>query len=359
MHASSGAGSISPNELVSKLLRPDFLNKLHAVAANARRLADAQPRPQASSAAPSPPQAPQEPPREPPREQPKQRRPELWVTEMGGAYNSGCPGVTDAFPSIFWFADALAALALHGTQVVCRQTLVGGSYGLVALGTARVTSRSGTNGSSSSGGGVGGGGGGGVGGGSGGSGRRGLRPDFWVALLWRRLVGLRVLRADVHAHEAAPYENSNSVPPLLPLRVYAFCSRQKTPSGGVVLSGGVILLLINLGAHAAEADVSTLLTRATNGSVAAQDDATLGFDGGARALAPKTPRTTPRHEWHLNASSFYATEAVLNGMPLHSTDSEVPELPPPLVIDEGTVVHVSPHSASFVEFLSAHWPECQ
>ena len=217
---------------------------------------------------------------------------------------------------------------------------------------------SGGGGGGSSGGGGGGGGGGGSGGG-GSSSRRGLRPDFWVALLWRRLVGLRVLRADVHAHEAAPYENSNSVPPLLPLRVYAFCSRQKTPSGGLVLSGGVILLLINLGTHAAEADVSTLLPRATNGSVAAQDDATLGFDGGARALAPKTPRTTPRHEWHLNASSFYATEAVLNGMPLHSTDSEVPELPPPLVIDEGTVVHVSPHSASFVEFLSAHWPECQ
>jgi hypothetical protein len=56
LHASSGAGSISPNELVSKLIRPDFLNKLHAVAANARRLADAPPRPQ----------APQELPQEPP-----------------------------------------------------------------------------------------------------------------------------------------------------------------------------------------------------------------------------------------------------------------------------------------------------
>ena len=31
----------------------------------------------------------------------------LWVTEMGGAYNSGRPGVTDAFPAVFWFADAL------------------------------------------------------------------------------------------------------------------------------------------------------------------------------------------------------------------------------------------------------------
>ena len=61
--------------------------------------------------------------------------PELWVTEMGGAFNSGRPGVTDSFVSTSWFADALALLALHGTRVVCRQTLLGGSYALLALGS--------------------------------------------------------------------------------------------------------------------------------------------------------------------------------------------------------------------------------
>ena len=42
--------------------------------------------------------------------------------------------VTDSFVSSFWYLDSLGVLALAGTQVVCRQTLLGGSYGLVELG---------------------------------------------------------------------------------------------------------------------------------------------------------------------------------------------------------------------------------
>ena len=96
---------------------------------------------------------------------------------MGGAFNSGRPDVTDSFASVFWFADALGTLALFGTEVVCRQTLIGGSYGLLALrdnATVYVAADGGSSSSSSSSNGGGGSSGGGAPHG------RGVRPDMCV-----------------------------------------------------------------------------------------------------------------------------------------------------------------------------------
>ena len=98
-----GAGSAQPRELIGRIMRPGFLEKLSIIAEKVQR---------GLVSAPA----------------------KLWVSEMGGAYNSGAPGVTDSFASTFWYADALGTLALHGTRVVCRQTLLGGSYALLALG---------------------------------------------------------------------------------------------------------------------------------------------------------------------------------------------------------------------------------
>ena len=57
--------------------------------------------------------------------------PEIWMGEAGGAYNSGRPGVTDSFISSFWFLDGFGVLSEAGESTFCRQTLVGGNYGLL------------------------------------------------------------------------------------------------------------------------------------------------------------------------------------------------------------------------------------
>ena len=56
---------------------------------------------------------------------------ELWVGESAAAWHSGRDGVTNAWCSSFWFADTLGHLAQYNHTGFCRQTLVGGNYGLL------------------------------------------------------------------------------------------------------------------------------------------------------------------------------------------------------------------------------------
>lgn len=391
---------------------------------------------------------------------------------MGGAFNSGCPGVTDAFPSVFWYADALGTLAQHGTQVVCRQTLLGGSYGLVSLGGAAARDSRPDNGvaaaaaplagaaalptpSNRS----------RVGGKRLGS-PRGVKPDFWVALLWRRLVGSRVLPLHLTT-PAATATAASSALPVPPLRAYAFCAATGAAAGSAAAGrGGVVLVLINLRAEAVELDTEAMLTRflpvpplgmseggvvpsassgcdgvplgapmrlglasatarppssgaAAEAGVYAWDacsarcalmapscaafEVTLTSIGAANesrggdtvvrectlyatgaADAAREPMTaharsaseqstigcfvravdsvhsiSERHEWHLNASSFYATEALLNGVPLRADLEGEVDLPPPVVaIAANALVGIGPHSVGFVVFPAASWPAC-
>jgi heparanase 1 len=111
--------------------------------------------------------------------------PRVWVSEAGGVSNSGRANATDVLLSSFWYADALGLAARRGVRTFCRQTLVGGHYGLLRPGAGgRIVL---TN------------------------------PDFWVAWFWRRLMGRTAL--DVGA--TAPRW----------LRVYAHCG----PRGGIAL----------------------------------------------------------------------------------------------------------------------------
>ena len=78
--------------------------------------------------------------------------------------------MTDAVESMFWYADALGALAAAGAPEFGRQSLAGGDYGL--LDAARDYSPN---------------------------------PDYHVARLWTETMGRGVLRAlsssdDVHAY---------------------------------------------------------------------------------------------------------------------------------------------------------------
>ncbi|XP_077211030.1 heparanase-like protein 1 [Tasmannia lanceolata] len=110
-----------------------------------------------------------------------------WVGESGGAYNSGGKNVSHAFVDSFWYLDQFGLSSTFGNKVFCRQSLIGGNYGL--LNTTTFVPN----------------------------------PDYYSALLWHRLVGNKVLST---SHNGSPY-----------LRAYSHCSKKKP---------GVTLLLINL-----------------------------------------------------------------------------------------------------------------
>ncbi|MGH1347586.1 MAG: hypothetical protein ACRBN8_38875 [Nannocystales bacterium] len=111
---------------------------------------------------------------------------ELWMGESGNAQCGGQPGVSDRFVGSLWWVDQLGLLARRGHRVTVRQTLSGSDYGLIDDATLDP------------------------------------RPDYWASVLWKRLMGARVL--------ATSHEGPTS------LRSYAHCGER----------GGVTVVLINL-----------------------------------------------------------------------------------------------------------------
>ncbi|XP_048134211.1 heparanase-like protein 3 isoform X2 [Rhodamnia argentea] len=110
-----------------------------------------------------------------------------WVGEAGGAFKSGRDGVSNAFVYSFWYLDQMGIASTFDTKTYCRQSLIGGNYGLLDA-----TSNN-------------------------------PNPDYYSALLWHRLMGRKVL--------GASFSGSNKI------RVYAHCAKA---------SKGVTLLMINL-----------------------------------------------------------------------------------------------------------------
>ena len=110
---------------------------------------------------------------------------EIWAGEVGPHNGGGTPSappncggnrLCGRFGSALWYADAMAAKARAGYAAFARQDFIGADYGLVNYTTLAPT------------------------------------PDFWLLLLWRRLVGTRVLA--VH-----PPADART-------RVYAFCGAE-------------------------------------------------------------------------------------------------------------------------------------
>ncbi|KAL2951416.1 hypothetical protein AAZX31_19G049200 [Glycine max] len=54
-----------------------------------------------------------------------------WVGEAGEAYNSGGNHVSNRFLNNFWYLDQLGIASCYSTKVYCKQTLIGGNYGLL------------------------------------------------------------------------------------------------------------------------------------------------------------------------------------------------------------------------------------
>jgi hypothetical protein len=110
----------------------------------------------------------------------------LWLTETADAVCGGNPWAA-TFLDTFRYLDQLGRLAKAGVQVVMHNTLAASDYGLLDEQTYAP------------------------------------RPNYWAALLWRRMMGAVVLESGVAVGPG--------------LHVYAHCLRGKP--------GGVVLLVIN------------------------------------------------------------------------------------------------------------------
>jgi heparanase 1 len=190
---------------------------------------------------------------------------EVWLGETGNAQCGGEPGVSDAFAGTFWWIDELGMLARRGLPVVVRQTLSGSNYGLIDDTTLTPN------------------------------------PDYWASLLWRRLMGTRVLAVA-------------TIDPTTHARVYAHCTR-----GG----GGVTLVAINLSA------TDTITVRAPE------------LDG------------TATQRYRVTANGLDAREVALEGKPLRTADDGTP---PALVatVGDGTAsLELPPRSWGFLVIAGA------
>jgi heparanase 1 len=189
----------------------------------------------------------------------------LWLTETADAACGGNPWAA-SFIDSFRYLNQLGALARQGVQVVMHNTLAGSDYGLIDDVTLLP------------------------------------RPNYWAALLWRRLMGSTVL--DVRASSAPD------------LYLYAHCLR------GV--PGGVAVLAIN-------AD------RTRNRAL---EIASAGI------------------KYELTAKTLIATSVDLNGKALHL--SETGDLPK---IRGSTLAlgnHlVAPASITFISLPRADNPQCR
>ncbi|KAK4744133.1 hypothetical protein SAY87_010445 [Trapa incisa] len=232
-----------------------------------------------------------------------------WVGESGGAYNSGGHQVSNTFVNSFWYLDQLGMASKYNTKVYCRQSLIGGNYGLLNWSTSLPN------------------------------------PDYYSALLWHRLMGKGVLALQ---SDAPPH-----------LRSYAHCSKGRA---------GVTLLLINL---SNETHFITQFHSSRNNNVRTlgidhhpDDKGTILFQGLKRTVSFVGTRSskapTFREEYHLTPKDGYLQSQVmvLNGTPLEVTgDGEIPALEPALV-DVNSPVSVGPLSIAFIVFPAMYAPAC-
>jgi len=197
----------------------------------------------------------------------------VWLGETGHAQCGGQRGVSDRFVSSFWWLDQLGRMARRGQPVVVRQTLSGADYGL--MDDATLTPRS----------------------------------DYWVSVLWKRLMGTAVLA-------------TASDDPLL--LAYAHCA----PTTGGLPGGAATVVLLNL-----EKVPKTVL-----------------FGG-----------TGPLEVYLVDADDLLSPTIRLNGVPLAAAvDGALPSLEPAtLARAPGQAwLGLPPTSLAFVTLPSATAPAC-
>ncbi|BBN16020.1 hypothetical protein MPTK1_7g02870 [Marchantia polymorpha subsp. ruderalis] len=199
-----------------------------------------------------------------------------WIGESGGVYGSGRHGVSDTFIDAFWYLDELGTASLFNTKVFCRQSFVGGNYGLLDRSTFEPN------------------------------------PDYYGALLWRRLMGERVLFINVLTLDY--------------ISAYAHCQKDN--------KGGVTVLLLNF----------------SNTTTASFNFNFLGSN-----------KFSFRHEYHMSPADGNITSQVvlLNGQPLAVTsDGKIPRLLP---VNKAPFEPISlkPLTYAYIVFPDVHASACE
>ncbi|KAK9027266.1 hypothetical protein V6N11_067104 [Hibiscus sabdariffa] len=228
-----------------------------------------------------------------------------WVGEAGGAYNSGHNLVTNAFVFSFWYLDQLGMASKYDTKAYCRQSLVGGNYGL--LNTTNFEPN----------------------------------PDYYSALLWHRLMGRNVLSTRFTGTEK--------------IRSYTHCAKQ---------SKGITLLLINLDnsttVQAKLAFNSTLTLRHMHRSRIWHHQHKIH-----KTITIKLPKgmaaKITREEYHLTAKdgNLQSQTMLLNGKVLSVNSSGIiPPLEPVYVISRKPIM-VAPLSIVFAHMPGVIVPACK
>ncbi|KEH31988.1 heparanase-like protein 1 isoform X1 [Medicago truncatula] len=205
-----------------------------------------------------------------------------WVGEAGGAFNSGGRDVSNTFVDSFWYLDQLGLASRYNTKVYCRQTLIGGNYGLLNVTTFTPN------------------------------------PDYYSALLWHKLMGKGVLAA-----------SSDVFSPFL--RTYAHCSKGRD---------GVTLLLINLSNQTKfilNVHDSVHVSNGENEDAKSNTHMDNSFINQLKKafswVGTKLSDVTFREEYHLTPedNDLNSKTMLLNGSPLKLTDDgEIPKLDPVL-----------------------------
>jgi heparanase len=237
------------------------------------------------------------------RNRPETEALEMWVGEDGGAYNSGQNGTTNRFTAGFWSLNELGIFARNGFTAYCRQTLLGGNYGLVDKDTLLPN------------------------------------PDFFNYLLFKTLMGPAVL--DIGTDPSAGAVSD--------LAVYAHCTRGAPAQGkrrrlreAGYPRGSVTMLVLNFN------------------PVASYRITGVGEAGAGPGLLEAGKS---RHEYLLTSSSPNAlntTTSSLNGKELRVTpDGQYPDLSPKVVLNgDSAPLIIAPRSYGFVVFPDANLPAC-
>jgi heparanase 1 len=218
-----------------------------------------------------------------------------WVGEAGGAYNSGHHLVTDAFVFSFWYLDQLGMSSKYDTKTYCRQTLVGGNYGLLNTTTFEPN------------------------------------PDYYSALLWHRLMGTTVL--------STTFNGTNKI------RAYAHCAKN---------SQGITLLLINLsGNNTNRIYVTSEGAQAQSARKEGRRFSHIPGLGEAAELTREEYHLTPKD------GNLQSQQVLLNGNVLATdANGNIPKLEP-VQVEGTQPITVVPYSIVFAHIPSFYAPACR
>ncbi|KAJ0965961.1 hypothetical protein J5N97_027099 [Dioscorea zingiberensis] len=224
-----------------------------------------------------------------------------WVGEAGGAYNSGHNLVTNAFVFSFWYLDQLGMSSSYDTKTYCRQSFIGGNYGLLNTTTYKPN------------------------------------PDYYSALLWHRLMGQNVLSASFNGSKK--------------IRAYAHCTRD---------SEGITVLLINL-----DGNTTTKVFVTSQNAFMFPDASKDGNGKPRRRFhhIPRFWGTIEytRDEYHLTAKdgNLQSQTMLLNNNVLEmDSNGNIPPLTP-IKVNMAEPITVAPYSIVFAHIPHFYAPACR